>query len=310
MLAASKSGTETALDVSEIFLIVSGLILTWGAIGEYLEEHDKLPRWMKWPKLVFILMVVVGLLGEFFSDAGVYVFSRHLQTLEGADIKALEITSAKALSDSTAAIDEAKTALGVADAAKTESGKAKEAASTAESVAHTARKEADSFEKDIASSKEQLLMMSARYKLIRKGEAEFIKAIEAFPGQQVELQLCRALVDTDNETGALYQSLVDLLSKAKWEIHVAVWQSCINGMGVSVWANNGSRASTMAAANALGRILDKLLRVDRKPGEFEAWEKIRDAARFAPWGWMMRISDRDQPLAAETVRVSIFGRFP
>jgi len=93
----SKSATETLLDVSETILIGGGLILTLGAVGEYLEEHGRLPRWLAWPRLVFIIMVVAGLLGEFLSDGGVFVFSRHLQTIADSEIAELtkENTAAK-----------------------------------------------------------------------------------------------------------------------------------------------------------------------------------------------------------------------
>jgi hypothetical protein len=91
LLVLSKSATESLLDASEIVLIVSGFVLLFGAVGEYLEAHGKLPRWIKWPKLVFILMVVASLVGEFIGDGGVFLFSRHLQTIsekEFADLNA------------------------------------------------------------------------------------------------------------------------------------------------------------------------------------------------------------------------------
>jgi len=72
----SKSATETALDISEIAILVSGLVLALGATGEYLEEHNRLPRWMCWPRLAFIVLVVTDLVGEFLGDGGVFAFSR------------------------------------------------------------------------------------------------------------------------------------------------------------------------------------------------------------------------------------------
>jgi hypothetical protein len=95
-LSLSKSSTETGLTVSEIVLIVSGAILTIGAVGEYLEEHNNLPGWMKWRKLVFILMVVTGLIGEFVSDAGVFVLSLHLQTLSDREFAGVNKNSSEA----------------------------------------------------------------------------------------------------------------------------------------------------------------------------------------------------------------------
>jgi|SRR5665213_3547874 len=85
-ISLSKSVAESGLDDSEILIIVAGLLLTLGAIGEYLEDHKKFPGWFEWPKLVFILMVVVGLVGEFFGDAGVFVFSGALQSISDTEV--------------------------------------------------------------------------------------------------------------------------------------------------------------------------------------------------------------------------------
>ena len=85
----SKSATETALNVSEILILVSGLLLAFGAIGEYLEEHNRLPRWIEWPKIVFIAFVVASLIGEFLGDGGVFVFSSHLQTISDGEFAVL-----------------------------------------------------------------------------------------------------------------------------------------------------------------------------------------------------------------------------
>jgi len=103
LLLLSKPGTEALLDVSEIGLLISGFVLVFGAIGEYLEEHGRLPRWMKWPKLAFIIMVVLSLVGEFVSDAGVFLFARALQTIsdrELAEMKnKLEVSTAALTAD-------------------------------------------------------------------------------------------------------------------------------------------------------------------------------------------------------------------
>jgi len=89
LFALSKSATETALKNSEATIVVSGLLLAFGAIGEYLEEHNRLPRWMRWPKIVFIVLVVASLIGEFFGDGGVFVFSEHLESINNAETSAL-----------------------------------------------------------------------------------------------------------------------------------------------------------------------------------------------------------------------------
>lgn len=89
----SKSATENWLDASEITLLICGLVLAYGAAGEYLEEHEKLPRWMQWsrePKLVFVWMVAISLFGEFAGDAGVYLFSGHLQSIADTELTQLK----------------------------------------------------------------------------------------------------------------------------------------------------------------------------------------------------------------------------
>lgn len=88
----SKSATESCLDAAEITILLAGLILAYGAIGEYLEEHGRLPRWMTWskrPRLVFVWMVALSLVGEFAGDAGVFVFSRRLQSISDIEVAAL-----------------------------------------------------------------------------------------------------------------------------------------------------------------------------------------------------------------------------
>jgi hypothetical protein len=88
LFSLSKSATETALNVSELTILAAGLLLAFGATGEYLEEHNRLPCWMAWPKLVFILIVVTSLIGEFLGDAGVYVFSSELQSISDRELEA------------------------------------------------------------------------------------------------------------------------------------------------------------------------------------------------------------------------------
>jgi hypothetical protein len=83
----SKSETSTALDTSEWGLLIFGLILTIGALGEY----KMLPRLaLKFvPHKVFEFIVAVGIAGEFIADGGVFLFSRHLQTISDGEYAAL-----------------------------------------------------------------------------------------------------------------------------------------------------------------------------------------------------------------------------
>jgi hypothetical protein len=76
VLSLSKSATAWALDTSEIFLLIFGLILAIGVIGEY----SRSPKW-KARLRAFELMVMFGIAGELIADGGVFLFSRQLQTI-------------------------------------------------------------------------------------------------------------------------------------------------------------------------------------------------------------------------------------
>ena len=76
LFALSKSATSTALDISEIALLLFGIVLTAGLIGEYAKSE----RWKKHVK-IFEMLVIIGVAGELFADGGIFQFSRHLQTI-------------------------------------------------------------------------------------------------------------------------------------------------------------------------------------------------------------------------------------
>jgi hypothetical protein len=141
----SKLSAEEWLNRSEILIILAGFVLAFGAIGEYLESHNRLPKWMAWPKLAFILMVVISLMGEFVGDAGVFVFSKELQRIEGNEIDALDKRAKAAGNDAVKAVADA------AEATK-KSQDALSSASDAARSALAAKLEADSYEAQIKSA--------------------------------------------------------------------------------------------------------------------------------------------------------------
>jgi hypothetical protein len=164
----TKEDAEHNLNFSEVMLVICGLLLAFGAIGEYLEEHNKLPRWMRWPKLVFIVLVASSLVGEFLGDAGVFVSSKKLQEIEGAEIHALDIKANLARTNANDAIGKSQTAIKRSGSADTAAKAAVDKSSTAEksafnalSLAKGARQEADSFEKDIKDAKRDALEAKA-----------------------------------------------------------------------------------------------------------------------------------------------------
>ncbi len=144
----SKFAAENWLNSSEILIIAAGFVLAFGAIGEYLEEHGRLPCWIAWPKIVFILMVVISLVGEFLGDAGVFVFPNELQRIEGAEIEALDKKAKTASEDADKAVNDSA-------GAKRDSKDAIDSASAAAKAASSARLKADSYEAQIKSALQQ-----------------------------------------------------------------------------------------------------------------------------------------------------------
>ncbi len=83
----TKSATSTALDTSEWGLLIFGLVLTVGALGEY----KMLPAFAlkPVPRKFFELMVAAGIAGELIADGGVFLFSRHLQIISDGEYAAV-----------------------------------------------------------------------------------------------------------------------------------------------------------------------------------------------------------------------------
>jgi hypothetical protein len=81
----SKSTVETDLHISEVVLLISGLVLFLGIWGEYRKGE----KWQKY-LAAFQIMVLAGIGVELIADGGVFLFSESLQRLEGSDIQALD----------------------------------------------------------------------------------------------------------------------------------------------------------------------------------------------------------------------------
>jgi len=135
----SKSATTTALDVSEVLLLVFGAVLTIGALGEY----KKFPRLLRASLATFELLVVIGIAGELLADGAIFVFSRHLQTLSEGEYATLNNEAGIARREAGDAILDAGTARGDAAKANERAGKANERASKNEEEAARLRKEAE-----------------------------------------------------------------------------------------------------------------------------------------------------------------------
>ncbi len=87
----SKSATSVGLNISEIALLLFGVLLTLGLIGEYSEAD----RWKKYVK-VFEMFVIIGVAGELLADGGIFLCSSHLQTISDLEVGSLNVRATQA----------------------------------------------------------------------------------------------------------------------------------------------------------------------------------------------------------------------
>jgi hypothetical protein len=101
-LSLSKSSTATLLALSELALLLFGIMLVAGLVGEYFADHKKkeFPRCKK-HKHLFEILVIVGVAGELFADGGVFGFGDHLQTIANTEVALLNKDAAAAQLEAT-----------------------------------------------------------------------------------------------------------------------------------------------------------------------------------------------------------------
>lgn len=89
-LSMSKGTATSALHLSELFVLLFGLLLVVGLIGE-LAKSDKWKAHLR----LFEILVIVGVAGELIGDGGIFAFSERLQTISDAEVARLNKESAQ-----------------------------------------------------------------------------------------------------------------------------------------------------------------------------------------------------------------------
>gem|GEM_PF-5365191 len=90
LVSLSKPETLICLDVSECALVAFAVVVVVGLIGEH-----RLPWWHVRHDL-FAVLIAVGCAGELFADAGIFLCSRHLQTIADAELSSAKTLAGKA----------------------------------------------------------------------------------------------------------------------------------------------------------------------------------------------------------------------
>jgi hypothetical protein len=217
LFSLSESATSAALDISEGALCISGLLLLFGAIGEYLFDHNKLPRWMNWPKLTFEIIVAVSLCGELLADGSVAVLSHRLQNLEGNDIQALDSKARIAGEKATAALGTSSAAFTKAQAAEDASGRAVDKSGKAETTASRAITLANKARQELGETAEEQRRINGsvlNHLLDRHVDPRIRDSLKVLPPATAEVQV----VPTDGEAVVFAVELVDALIDAHWKV--------------------------------------------------------------------------------------------
>jgi len=177
LFSLSKSVTSIALDTSEIVLLLFGVLLTVGLIGEYAKSE----RWKRHVK-TFEMLVIIGVAGELLADGGIFLFSSHLQTIADQEIADLTVTAGNARASAETAAKATDRAKASADEAKQKADAAGRAADTAKEKVEAVAKRAEEIDAGLAQTQ---WLMSARY--FPKPDA-LTGQLRQFKGQAVSIR--------------------------------------------------------------------------------------------------------------------------
>jgi hypothetical protein len=138
LASLSEPATTTMLDICEFGLLLFALLVVIGVIGEH-----KLPWWNVKYEL-FSVLVAVGCAGEMIADGGVFIFSKHLQTISDAELSHARVDVANALLMADSANERAEVARKDAEGFRAQIAEATARAAIAEQHAAEANRIAES----------------------------------------------------------------------------------------------------------------------------------------------------------------------
>ena len=91
-LSLSKSATLFVFDISEWMLLVFGILLVMGLIGERKTDKRSTICHKRWYRR-FELFVIIGVVGELLGDGGIFFSSRKLQAISDLEVARLNLST-------------------------------------------------------------------------------------------------------------------------------------------------------------------------------------------------------------------------
>jgi hypothetical protein len=253
LLSLSKSASSFWLDVSEIALLIFGVVLVIGLVGEVAKSE----RWKRWLRL-FELMVIVGVAGELIGDGGIFLFSRHLQTISEAEFAVLNKQAAEVYKEAATVrkeadsfeLDIARARKGAADALE-RAAKAEENLGKARKYAAVANERAANAEKETAILKQRF----ADRTLTDAQVAAIAGKLRPFAGQEFDVTPYWEL----KESMAIANRIANALSLAGWKYTPPKQPGFLLGgrVAVLVYIHPAATEETKKAADSLVSALNE-----------------------------------------------------
>jgi hypothetical protein len=209
LLSFSKPAIDSGLIGSEYALLLFGIILVVGLVGEYATSE----KWKKHVK-VFEMLVIIGVAGELFADGGIFLFSRALQIKSDNEIRE---ANAHALD------------------AKNSAGLAAEAAARAQESVTAVEKQADALDIRLGAASGKLGKLEGRLAWRRVSPSQYAslsKILRPFANTANTKVIVFVFDNEDIEAKTFAGDLVHLLH---------------DGAGWSPWLNNKSTSSSLPA---------------------------------------------------------------
>ncbi len=260
----SKSATSFWLDASEIALLVFGAVLVIGLVGEVAKSD----RWRRRLR-VFELMVIIGVAGELIADGGIFLFSRHLQTISEAEYSGLNRQAADALKQAEIARKEADSfEFDIANARKEaadaleRAAKAEENLGNAKKDAALANERAANAEKQAAKSNEiaererlarlQLEARLAPRSLTPAQQKDLTESLKPFSGTRLDI----FIYGETSEMLSIGLTIASVATAAGWSVRT--WGVSVEMVvtGTVVGTTSGVDKRIEMAANALVQALN------------------------------------------------------
>jgi hypothetical protein len=210
LLSLSKPATANWLDGSEVALLIGGLVLLIGLLGEHFASAGGI-----WSKR-FAVLVTIGCGIEFLADGGVFLFSTHLQSISDAEVVTAE-NDAKHAQDS--AKDANNSSVAASNRAPDASGQAKKAfdrAASAEKEAGENKLEAERLRlrAEDEAAKRIAIEQQLAWRTLTKAQEKVL--IAPLPPELAGTKLLVGDVMGDAEGDSYAAEIWGALSKAGW----------------------------------------------------------------------------------------------